>query len=430
MIIEPKRLPFFYGWVIIGISFVTLALGYGTRASFSVFLVAIQDAYGWKRGAISAGFTLHMIVAVIGLPFVGAMVDRYGPRVILCTGVVIMAIGMWQLGGLDRIWHFYIFYGLVMAFGRIMIAMTPHTAIISNWFVKKRGTAMGLAAAGISFGSILMVPLVQFGISHFGWRYGCAMMACLIFLVLFPLNAVFQRLRPSDCGLLPDGEKYESSDSEPIPESKPGAEASDGGSWTVGRAIRTPRFWLLYFAFFFGSMIVMIDMHQIAFYQDVGFARSMAVTIFAAVGLVQSTGVFCGGALSDKVGREPAITLGICLQIIGILILIHISDASIGIRLLLFIFCYGFGNGFRTSIMPTITADLFPGRHVASVYGVLTSAMTCGTAFGPLFAGYIHDVTGTYAIPFRIVIGALVMACVFVWLVAPRKIKLSSITGR
>ena len=131
----------------------------------------------WSRGAISAGFTLHMLVALIGLPLVGAVVDRYRPRVILSSGVAIMALGVWLLGGLNRIWHFYLFYGLVMAFGRIMISMVPHTAIVSNWFVKKRGTAMGVTAAGIGIGSILMVPLAQYSIpimagetAVFSWR--------------------------------------------------------------------------------------------------------------------------------------------------------------------------------------------------------------------------------------------------------------------
>lgn len=419
-----KRLPFFYGWVIVGISFLTLAIGYGSRASFSVFLVSIQETYGWSRGAISLGFTLHMFVALVGLPLVGAVVDRYGPRCILSTGIAIMAVGVWLLGGLSRIWHFYIFYGLVMASGRIMISMVPHTAIITNWFKEKRGTAMGVAAAGIGIGSILMVPSAQFAISKYGWSNGCRWMAVFIFLIIFPLTAIFQRHRPAQLGLLIDGKKGDTNElTDPETENDTEKPAGTAAGWTVRRAVLTLRFWLLYSVFFFCAMITMIQMHQIAFFQDVGFGRNAAVSIFAAVGLIQSVGVFSSGALSDKIGREWAMTLGLVLQIIGILALMQVHEAFMGIEIWLFIICYGFGNGFRTAILPTMTADLFPGDRVGSVYGIMASAITISTAFGPWFAGYLFDVTGSYREAFSMVIGCLVMACILIWLVAPRKKK-------
>jgi len=419
-----KRLPFFYGWIIIGISFLTLAVGYGARAAFSVFLVSIQETYGWSRGAISLGFTLHMCVALVGLPLVGAVVDRYGPRRILSTGIAILALGIWLLGGLRQIWHFYIFYGLVMACGRIMISMVPHTAIISNWFKEKRGTAMGVAAAGIGIGSILMVPLAQFAFSNYGWRNGCRLMAVFIFLIIFPLTAIFQRHRPAQLGLFIDGRKADA-DSPIDSEKKDHTEKPAGteAGWTVRQAVSTLRFWILYSVFLFCAMITMIQMHQIAFFQDVGFGRNAAVSIFAAVGLIQALGVFSSGTLSDKIGREWAMSLGIVLQIIGILALIHVHESFMGVKVWLFIICYGFGNGFRTSILPTMTADLFPGNRVGSVYGIMTSAITISTAFAPGFAGYLFDVTGSYREAFSLVIGFLVLACILFWLVAPQKKK-------
>jgi MFS family permease len=413
-----KKLPFYYGWVLVGISFLTLAVSYGSRASFSVFLVAIQDMQGWSRGAISAGFTLHMLVALIGLPLVGAVVDRCGPRGVLSAGIAIMAAGVWMLGGLKEIWHFYLSFGLVMATGRIMLSMVPHTAIISNWFVKRRGTAMGVTGAGIGIGSILMVPLVQFCLTHFGWRSGCTFIAVLIVLVLLPFNMFLQRLRPSDIGLLPDGSKK---DEAPERDSNRSGEGAAGNAWTVRRAVSKVRFWLLYFVFFLGAMNFMVDMHQIALFQDAGLQRGAAVSIFAAVGLLQSTGVFFGGAISDRIGREKALTLGICLQITGILTLMRIHDASPGAKLPFFILCYGFGNGFRTSILPSVTADLFPGKRIGSVYGLLASAITVSAAFGPWFAGHLFDLTGTYRSVLWIVAGCLAMSGVLLWLVAPRK---------
>jgi MFS family permease len=300
--------------------------------------------------------------------------------------------------------------------------MVPHTAIISNWFKEKRGTAMGVAAAGIGIGSILMVLLAQFTISKYGWSNGCRLMAVFIFLIIFPLTAIFQRHRPAQLGLLIDGKKGDTSErTDPETENDKEKPAATAAGWTVRRAVLTLRFWLLYSVFFFSAMITMIQMHQIAFFQDVGFGRNAAVSIFAAVGLIQSVGVFSSGALSDKIGRQWAMTLGIVLQIIGILALMQIHQAFMGIKIWLFIICFGFGNGFRTSILPTMTADLFAGNRVGSVYGIMASAITISTSFGPWFAGYLYDATGSYREAFSMVIGCLVLACILFWLVAPRK---------
>ncbi len=422
MIERLKKLPFFYGWILVGISFLNLAVGYGSRASFSVFLVFIQENYGWSRGDISAGFTVHMLVAMIGVPFVGAVVDRYGPRVLLPTGVAIMSLAIWMLGGMNRIWHFYFFYGLLMASGRIMISMAPHTAIISNWFVKKRGTAMGMTAAGSGSGSIMMTPLFQQSLTRLGWRTGCAFVAALIVAVLFPLNVIFQRLRPSDVGLLPDGDLSDEKSGETSSRvsQKSAVDLADNG-WTTRQAVASLRFWLLYLIFLFSASVQMIQMHLVAFLQDVGLDINVAVGIFAVVGLVQSVGVFSGGALSDRIGREKSLTIGVCLQIIGILILMWIRRAVSWVNIPLFILIYGVGNGSRTSIMPTLTADLFPGNRVGSVYGLLATAITMSAAFGTWFAGWLHDLTGTYTLTFWIVIFFLLIVCILIWLIKPPK---------
>jgi len=414
-----KKSPFFYGWIIAGVSFITLAVGYGSRASFAVFLVAILEEFGWKRGAISGAFALHMLVAGVGLPIVGALVDRYGPRVLLPTGAAIMSFGMWRLGGLQELWHFYLFYGFVMAFGRIMIAMTPNMAIISNWFIKRRGTAMGLAGSGIGIGSVLLIPLVQYSLARFGWRDGCALIALVIFLVLFPLNAFFQRLRPEDMGLAPDGEERPQEDLK----GRKGPESTASGeeSWTVRSAVRTSRYWFLFLAFFCASMINMLDMHQIAYFVDAGFSKAAAAMVFASAGLMQSLGGLCGGMLSDRIGRERSYTVGASFLITGIIVLLSIKGPSQSVRLAFFVLCYGLGIGFRSSLMPSITADVFHGKRVGSIYGTFASAMTCGGALGPWMAGYMYDVTGHYTIPFMMVIGFVSLACIFVWIVAPGK---------
>lgn len=280
---------------------------------------------------------------------------------------------------------------------------------------------MGLASSGIGIGSVLLIPLVQFSLARFGWRDGCALLALVIFSALFPLNAIFQRLRPEDMNLTPDGEE---GGQKSLGNGKKRASTFSGvESWTVRSAVRTSRYWFLFFAFFFAAMINTVDMHQMAYLVDAGFDKRVAAMVFSFAGLIQSLGMFCGGALSDRIGRERSYTLGVLFLITGIILLLSIKDPSQSVRLGLFMLCYGFGNGFRSSLLPSITADIFHGKRVGSIYGTFATAITGGAALGPWLAGHLYDIMGNYNIPFTMVMGFVSLACILVWIVAPRKLR-------
>jgi len=418
-----KKIPFFYGWLVVAIAFLNLAVGYGTRASFSVLLVALLEKFEWRRGAISGAFSLHSVVAGAGLPLIGAIVDRYGPRILFPTGIAIMAFAIWQIGSIQDLWHFYLYYGLILAFGRIMISMTPHSAILANWFKKKRGAAVGLASAGIAFGAVLLVPSFQFALSRFGLQDGCAIVAATIFLLFFPLNAYFPRLKPADMGLAPDGERPLESSSGKEGRKWDLPDASDDQTWTVRDALKTRRYWLLYSAFLLGSMVTMVDMHEIAYLVDAGYGKAEAAMIFASVSLVQSFGTVCWGALSDRIGRENSYTLGVIFLIAGISTLLAIKGSSQSLWLVIFVICYGLGRGVNDSLMPSITADVFHGKRVGSIYGTLATGLTFGAAFGPWLAGYLFDKNGNYFMPFMIAIMSFCLGCIMIWLAAPGKVR-------
>ena len=312
-----------------------------------------------------------------------------------------------------------------MALGRIMISMTPHTAMVTHWFVKKRGTALGLASAGIGFGSVLVIPSVQYALSRFGLRGGCEIAAGAIVFLLFPLNAWVPRLKPAEMGLQADGERAAGRmDGKGKEEGLGRAEASEARSWTVLEALKTPRYWLLYSAFFLGAMTTMVEMHELAYLVDAGFGKSQAAIIFACVSLVQSLGTFTGGALSDRIGRESSYTLGALCLIVGVSSLLTVRDSSPGVRLAVFVLCYGLGNGFNNALIPSITADVFHGNRVGSIYGTFATAITFGGGFSPWLAGYLFDRNGNYVLPFLIATACVASACLLVWVAAPRKSRL------
>jgi MFS family permease len=170
-------------------------------------------------------------------------------------------------------------------------------------------------------------------------------------------------------------------------------------------------------------MTTMVDMHELAYLGDAGFGKAQAAMIFAWVSLVQSLGTFSGGALSDRIGRENSYTIGALCLIAGITSLLAIQNSSPGFRLALFVFCYGLGNGFISALIPSITADVFHGNRVGSIYGTFATAITFGGGFSPWLAGTLFDRNGNYFLPFLIAMISVGSACLLIWLAAPRKFR-------
>ena len=163
-----KRDGIFYGWIVLTIAFITLVLGYGIRNSFSVFYPTIVKEFGWGRGNTALMFSITFIVYGVVSPLAGGLVDRFGPRLILPIGAFIMGVGIALCSIASTQWHFYLFYGVIMvAVGLSLVGWTPLSAVISNWFVKKRGFAFGILAAGFG-GSLVFALVAQFLISVFG----------------------------------------------------------------------------------------------------------------------------------------------------------------------------------------------------------------------------------------------------------------------
>ena len=163
------RSRFFYGWVIVAIAFVMMAVGYTQRSTFAVFYPVLVEEFGWHRGNTALIFSFSIIVYGLAAPFAGRLVDRLGPRVVFPFGVCLMSSGIALCSIATQQWHFYLLYGVVAAVGLSMVGSTPLNALIANWFVRKRALAFGLYSTGFGF-SLLGSPLVQSLITNVGWQ--------------------------------------------------------------------------------------------------------------------------------------------------------------------------------------------------------------------------------------------------------------------
>jgi MFS family permease len=299
---SPARLPFFYGWVVVAVTFVTMAIGVNARTAFSLLFPPILAEFGWERGVTAGAFSFGFIASAAVSPLIGRLMDRAGPRIVMEVGVALMGGGMLLAPLTSAPWHLYVTLGVMVGAGSVCLGYSGFSLFLPNWFIRRRGLAIGIAFAGVGIGSVTLLPWVQHMIEQGGWRTACTAMGLLILIALAPINLLLRK-RPEDIGLRPDG------DAAPHASAKPVSYIVDpvwaGTDWTLPLALRTPRFWWVALGYFCGLYIwYAVQVHQTKFLLDIGFSPSVAVWALGLVSLLGIPGQIVLGHVSDRIGRE------------------------------------------------------------------------------------------------------------------------------
>jgi MFS family permease len=428
------RLPFFYGWVVVAVAFVTMAIGVNTRTAFSLLFPPILDEFGWDRATIAGAFSIGFVASALYTPFIGMAMDRFGPRLVIPFGVLMVAGGLILATGATRPWHFDLSLGVLVVGGSVFVSYIGHSIILPHWFVRRRGLATGIAFSGVGIGSILLFPWLQGLIGAAGWRTACLAMAGLLLVVLLPLNLTLQRRRPEDLGLVADGDPTNPTPRAGAPTSPAwGANVVDHAwaatEWTLARAMRTIRFWWLFLAFFSGLFAwYAVQVHQTRYLLEIGFEPDLAAFALGLVGLAGVVGQIAIGHLSDRVGREWAWTVAALGFVLCYLCLLALPAHPSAPLLYLMVGAQGLlGYGLAT-VYGAIPAELFQGQRFGTIFGTLSSASILGAASGPWVAGRVYDRVGSYAPAFWLAIALSLLSIACIWLAAPRKVRL--VTGQ
>lgn len=424
------RLPFFYGWVVITVGFLTMAVGINARTAFSLLFPAMLSEFGWERGATAAAFSIGFTIYTLGSPVLGLLMDRLGPRVLLPLGAGCMSLGMVLTTQIHAPWQLYLTQGVLMIGGSMAVSYTSHALFLPHWFIRRRGLAIGMAFSGVGVGGMLLFPWVQHLVSTTGWRSACWTLGGLLVVTLVPLNLLLQRRHPAEVGLLPDG------DQAPQEPAQPTARASNvvdpawvAIDWTLARALQTARFWWVGVAFF-GALFAWyaVQVHQTKYLLDLGFSAEVAAAALGWVGLTGAAGQIALGHLSDRIGREWVWSLS-CLGYVacyGLLLVLPYYPAPL---LLYGMVAVQGGLGYAlAAVFGAIPAELFQGRHYGAIFGCLGLASGAGAALGPWLTGVLYDRTGSYAPAFWLALGLSLLSLVAVWLAAPRKVR--AVAGR
>ena len=243
-----SRLPFYYGWLIVGVAFVTMAIGVTGRTAFSLLMPPLIEEFSWDRGLAAGAFSFGFLVSAVLSPIVGRVMDTRGPRMVIMTGVALMSVGLLLAPWVASPWHLYATLGVAVGGGANMMTYTAHSQFLPNWFVRRRGFAISIAFSGVGVGAIVLLPWLQCIILSQGWRASCGPWDCSFSLSFTPTQSCWCGRDPTKSACSPDGASiggFGSGEAKPrrrrsglgcrsIGRSRaPSAPAASGGSWSA-----------------------------------------------------------------------------------------------------------------------------------------------------------------------------------------------------
>jgi MFS family permease len=435
----------YYGWVVVAACFVVIALISPLMASFPLFYVAVLHDFNWSRGSTAIAMSLHLVLGGLASPFAGGLIDRYGPRRVMPIGALITGGALAWLSRSTTMWEFYVCFGVIAAIGSALLHVVPLTTVISNWFVRNRGTAIGIVTAGSGAGQLVLLPLLQYLITHLGWRNSYLALGVAILTIPSVLIWLFLYSRPSDRGLSSNDEmisrrKRQTVDvvvqqdgqeiarktgiirkSEVIILDQEWAEKE----WTVGKAMRTFRFWALTLVMaMFAAGFFLISVHLVAYLTDKGYSSDMASFVVALQGFINIGGKFLGGLLCDRIGREKTLTLSIAI-FVACIVMLNIGGL-INSPAIIYAFAvfYGMGYGMALPALMASASDLFQGKHFGAILGVFILGGYLGGALGTWMGGHFFDLTKAYRINFLVAAIVMFISALLIWKARPGRVRL------
>ena len=371
-------------------------------AAFGVFLPVLAEAFGWSRGAISTALSINLVIGGLAGFGVGALSDRFGPRVLLVPTVALAGTGFALVSTVGALWQLYLFVGVLSGLGMSSFYLLSATTV-THWFDERRGLALALVLVGFNLGYIGGGPLAAWLITTVGWRSAYAMLGGGCGLIAL-VAALYVRLpRPSEAATLrlPSARDH-------APDHPTGGPTGRRGA-TLAEALVDPRQWCLNFAWLLlGGLAFMLTVHIVPFARDHGVSLGGASLALTAYGMGSVVGRVTAGALSDRIGTGLTMRIAFALQIMALVALLWLPSRE---TLLGSLATFGAGFAAADTMIAKAIPEVFGMRAIGAIMGVLTLGWRAGAALGPVGAGFLYDATGSYSVPF----GAAPLVVVASW---------------
>ncbi|MGH7863762.1 MAG: MFS transporter [Candidatus Binataceae bacterium] len=377
------------GWFIVAAIFVTMFFIWGAINCGAVFFVPVLNHFGWTRARLSVAISIGWITGGAAGPLIGWLADRINPKKMMMVGALITGLLWFGLSRADSFGEFLAFNGL---FGICVGASTtiPSSLLIANWFQDRRGLAIGIAFSGGTLGGAAMTIIASYAIATGGWRFGYAMLAAPIILIVVPL-ILFVVRTPKSSEVAPIGANR--------PEAMPAETTARGPivlpGFDLPQAIRTRSFWLICAVQSFSGLSIGMGPHYVAYLTGIGYTSTFAASVISMFLIVTTAGTLLGGPIADRFSARWALVATFILTSVG---MFGLLGASHPLALAINVLAGGFAGGAFAVQMPLLLIESLGMRRLGSMMGITGVFYTFGAFVSPIVTGRIFDVNGSYAI--------------------------------
>ena len=403
----------FYGWWIVVIAFFTSIFGaaviwYGFTAYFSPLI----NAFGWSYTAISLAASFRGIeVGVLDI-FVGFLIDRFGGRRIVFFGLMLIGVGYLALSRIHSLTTFYLAFFIVFI-GASGISSVVFFQLMTRWFHKRLGLAIGLSSSGIGFGGFA-VPGIVYLLDLLGFRMVFVIFGIMA-LAIGCIAGYFLRSRPEEMGFGPDGSPLSEHDKQVTEHSKAQGMSSTTRTkdLTFREAASDPTLWIVIYVSTVGAFATLLVVtHVMPYLEDIGYPRYMASIVAMMIPVTSIIGRLGVGWISDFVNHKVVFILSVIAQTIGIVLFFY---ARVYCSLVAFMILFGISYGGITVLRPAILRERYGSTYIGSLIGLCLGVAAIGSMAGPLLGGWVFDKTGSYELAWIISAILLVIGVVMIF---------------
>ncbi|WP_406678620.1 MFS transporter [Neomoorella carbonis] len=402
-----KQTKIFYGWWIVLVAFLSIAITYGTKGVFGIVQLAMLEDLHWNRATIAGALSANMLVYAIAAPMVGRLMDKVGVKNTLIIGSLLTGLAYILVTTINSPLQFYIYYGILLGLAGTGMGMIPGPTAVSRWFIKKRGRALSLAIVGSPLGTAIFTFLAKDWLNTMGWKGTFKIMAILSWVLVIIPTFFLMRTSPEEMGMLPDGE------TSPVTTSGTAKKNivtvyDNEEEWSLSKLLTSPKAWGLFLAYFFmAGNGWMQQVHQVPHLILLGLNKDVATNVLGINMFLAVISMLIWPSISDFMQRRTALIISLILQIVGSLLLLNARTLTLTY---LFVVVMGLSYMGCYGLFSAMAADLFGRRSLGTVNGIMATAGAAGAAFGIYFGGWIYDITHSYSLLWEIGIIGLVIA--------------------
>jgi MFS family permease len=376
-----KKSGIYQGYIVLAACFFIMVIVFGSQISFGVFFKPMLNEFGWTRAETSGPFALCMMMSGVLSIVVGRLSDRFGTKIIVSVGGIILAAGFFLMSTITSLWQLYLYFGVLVAAGTSAMYI-PLVSLIARWFSKRRGLMSGIGIAGVGFGIGVIPATASYLIITFSWRTSLLIVASINLVLVLVLGQLLKK---------PQAKIELNTSSETV------SEIDTFSGISIQEALKTRQFWVILVAWILYGFFFQVGLvHIVPYATDLKLTAVVAASVLTIIGIVGGFGRISLGFISDRLGNKTTILYS--FFIIGVAFLCLSFSSTIW---MLYVFAVIFGALCGVGLLLiSIIAEYFGFKDLGAISGVVVFANNLGGAISPPLAGAIFDSSGSYQMAF------------------------------